>query len=39
MINPIVRKLARDHGIDIATVQGTGQNGMVLRSDIQSRID
>lgn len=39
VINPIVRKLARDHGIDIATVQGTGQNGMVMRSDIQSRID
>lgn len=38
VINPIVRKLARDHGIDIATVNGSGEGGMVLRSDIDALI-
>ncbi|MCW4464073.1 2-oxo acid dehydrogenase subunit E2 [Glutamicibacter sp. MNS18] len=38
VINPIVRKLARDHGIDIASVNGSGEGGMVLRSDIQALI-
>lgn len=38
VINPIVRKLARDHGIDIATVTGSGEGGMVLRSDIQALV-
>lgn len=38
VINPIVRKLAREHGIDIAKVNGSGEGGMVLRSDIQAVI-
>lgn len=31
---PIVRKLARDHGIDISTVQGTGPEGRITREDV-----
>lgn len=32
--SPVVRRLARDHGIDLATVEGTGLGGMVLRHDV-----
>ena len=33
---PPVRKLARDHGIDIAEVKGSGPDGLVLRRDIEA---
>lgn len=33
---PPVRKLARDHGIDIATVRGSGEGGLVLRRDVEA---
>lgn len=35
---PPVRKLARDHGIDISRVQGTGAEGAVRRSDVEALI-
>lgn len=35
---PPVRKLARDHGIEISAVAGTGADGAVLRSDIEALI-
>lgn len=31
---PSVRKYARDHGIDIKIISGTGRNGRVLKEDI-----
>ncbi|CAN5892371.1 dihydrolipoamide acetyltransferase family protein [soil metagenome] len=31
---PLVRKLARDLGVDLATVEGTGPDGRVLREDV-----
>lgn len=31
---PPVRKLARDHRIDLASVQGTGTNGLITREDV-----
>ncbi|MFI7580192.1 2-oxo acid dehydrogenase subunit E2 [Kocuria kalidii] len=34
VVSPIVRKLAKDHGIDISTVRGTGPGGLVLRRDV-----
>ena len=30
----LVRKLAREHGVDIATIQGTGAGGRVTKADI-----
>ena len=36
---PIVRKLARDNGIDLETVQGTGPGGRITRSDVEAVID
>lgn len=38
VINPLVRKLARDNSLDISTVQGTGPQGLVLRSDVESKL-
>ncbi|MBV1779839.1 2-oxo acid dehydrogenase subunit E2 [Paeniglutamicibacter sp. ABSL32-1] len=36
VISPLVRKLARDRGIDIAAVTGSGPGGLVLRSDVEA---
>ncbi|MDX1394350.1 MAG: dihydrolipoamide acetyltransferase family protein [Gemmatimonadota bacterium] len=36
---PLVRKIAADHGIDIASVSGTGAGGRVTRDDILAFID
>ena len=35
LAKPPVRKLARDRGIDLATVAGTGPNGAVTRADVE----
>ncbi len=34
VVSPLVRRLARDHGIDLRTVSGTGPAGLVGRSDV-----
>ncbi|WP_159614597.1 dihydrolipoamide acetyltransferase family protein [Glutamicibacter sp. JC586] len=36
---PPVRKLARDHGVDISALAGSGEDGLVLRRDVQQAID
>ncbi|SCC14863.1 dihydrolipoamide acetyltransferase family protein [Arthrobacter sp. NIO-1057] len=36
---PPVRKLARDHGVDISALAGSGEDGLVLRRDVQEAID
>ncbi|GAA3743207.1 dihydrolipoamide acetyltransferase family protein [Leifsonia bigeumensis] len=33
---PPVRKLARDLGIDLAMVTGTGKNGLIVREDVEA---
>lgn len=38
LMSPIVRRLAREHGIDVATVQGSGQGGRITREDIEAVI-
>jgi pyruvate/2-oxoglutarate dehydrogenase complex dihydrolipoamide acyltransferase (E2) component len=35
---PLVRKLARDHGIDLDTVVGTGPGGRITRADVEAVI-
>ncbi|GAA2172611.1 2-oxo acid dehydrogenase subunit E2 [Arthrobacter parietis] len=34
-ISPLVRKLARDAGLTLSSVEGTGVDGMVLRRDVE----
>ncbi len=35
---PLVRKLAREQGIDLTTVSGTGPGGRIVRADLDSRL-
>lgn len=39
VISPLVRKLARENGIDVATLTGSGNHGLILRTDVQAAID
>jgi 2-oxoglutarate dehydrogenase E2 component (dihydrolipoamide succinyltransferase) len=34
ILSPIVRKLAREHGIDLATVAGSGEGGRITKADV-----
>ncbi|MHA0855259.1 dihydrolipoamide acetyltransferase family protein [Paenibacillus sp. CMAA1364] len=36
LATPSVRKLAREHGIDISNVTGTGTNGKITKEDVES---
>jgi pyruvate/2-oxoglutarate dehydrogenase complex dihydrolipoamide acyltransferase (E2) component len=38
-LSPLVRKQARDAGIDLAAVQGTGPGGRIRRGDLDSATD
>ena len=37
--SPLVRKIAQEHGIDIAQLEGTGMSGRVTKNDILSFIE
>jgi pyruvate dehydrogenase E2 component (dihydrolipoamide acetyltransferase) len=39
VISPLVRKLARDHGIDLARITPTGPGGVLRRQDVSDLID
>lgn len=36
LATPVARKMAKDLGVDISTVKGTGPNGRVMKEDIQN---
>lgn len=36
--SPLARKLADDHGIDLAAVPGTGPEGRIIKRDIEARM-
>lgn len=38
-MSPLARKLARDHGIDPATIAGTGPQGRIIRADVAAAIE
>lgn len=37
--SPLVRRLARLEGVELAAVRGTGDGGMITRADVQNAID
>ncbi|RPI10364.1 MAG: hypothetical protein EHM71_03745, partial [Zetaproteobacteria bacterium] len=37
-ISPVAKKLAQDHGIDVATLTGTGPEGRIVREDVEKAI-
>ncbi|MCX5617557.1 pyruvate dehydrogenase complex dihydrolipoamide acetyltransferase [Bombella sp. TMW 2.2543] len=34
-ISPLARRVAKEHGVDIASLTGTGPNGRILRRDVE----
>jgi pyruvate dehydrogenase E2 component (dihydrolipoamide acetyltransferase) len=36
--SPLARALAREHGIDVATIAGSGPGGRIVRADVESAI-
>ena len=36
---PVVRRLAREHGIDLSSVRGTGPGGRITRDDVMAAVD
>jgi Pyruvate/2-oxoglutarate dehydrogenase complex, dihydrolipoamide acyltransferase (E2) component, and related enzymes len=39
VISPLVRKLARQHGLDLRQVPGSGRDGLILRTDVEAAIE
>ncbi|WFE97967.1 dihydrolipoamide acetyltransferase family protein [Micromonospora sp. WMMD987] len=38
VISPIVRRLAREHGVDLTGLRGTGPGGVVRRADVEAAL-
>ncbi|WP_128977076.1 dihydrolipoamide acetyltransferase family protein [Streptomyces roseicoloratus] len=38
VISPLVRKLARDGGLDLRDVRGSGPQGLILRADVETAL-
>lgn len=38
VISPIVRRLAREHGVDLATLRGSGPGGVIRRADVEAAL-
>jgi pyruvate dehydrogenase E2 component (dihydrolipoamide acetyltransferase) len=38
-VSPVVRRLAREHSLDLEAVTGTGQNGRVTRRDLEAYLE
>jgi pyruvate dehydrogenase E2 component (dihydrolipoamide acetyltransferase) len=39
VVSPLVRRLAREHGIDLSQVEGTGSGGRVRREDVEAYVE
>ncbi|MCX4542538.1 dihydrolipoamide acetyltransferase family protein [Streptomyces sp. NBC_01565] len=38
VISPLVRKLARDNGLDLRALNGSGPEGLILRADVEAAL-
>ncbi|MEU6815656.1 dihydrolipoamide acetyltransferase family protein [Streptomyces sp. NPDC046860] len=38
VISPLVRKLARDNGVDLRALRGSGPDGLILRADVEAAL-
>lgn len=38
VISPLVRRLAREHGIDLTSLHGSGPEGLILRADVEAAV-
>ncbi|MFI1681668.1 dihydrolipoamide acetyltransferase family protein [Streptomyces sp. NPDC020607] len=39
VISPLVRKLARENGVDLRSLAGSGPEGLILRADVESVVE
>ncbi|NMO33388.1 2-oxo acid dehydrogenase subunit E2 [Streptomyces sp. GMY01] len=39
VISPLVRRLARDNGVDLRRLPGSGPEGLILRADVENAIE
>ncbi|KUM33374.1 dihydrolipoamide acetyltransferase family protein [Arthrobacter sp. EPSL27] len=38
VISPLVRRMAKDHGVDLGELQGSGASGLIMRRDVEAAI-
>ncbi|MFE5871553.1 dihydrolipoamide acetyltransferase family protein [Streptomyces roseifaciens] len=38
VVSPLVRKLAREHGLDLRALTGSGRDGLILRVDVERAV-
>ncbi|NIV55051.1 MAG: 2-oxo acid dehydrogenase subunit E2, partial [Actinobacteria bacterium] len=38
-LSPVVRKLAREHNLDLSSITGTGRDGRITRRDVEALIE
>lgn len=38
VISPLVRRMAREHGVDLGEVRGSGDSGLIMRRDVEAAI-
>ncbi|MCB5911327.1 dihydrolipoamide acetyltransferase family protein [Streptomyces pinistramenti] len=38
VISPLVRRMAREHGLDLSEVRGSGRDGLILRTDVERAV-
>ena len=38
VISPLVRRMAREHGVDLGELQGSGDSGLIMRRDVEALI-
>ncbi|MCT9625627.1 2-oxo acid dehydrogenase subunit E2 [Pseudarthrobacter equi] len=38
VISPLVRRMAREHGVDLGELHGSGESGLIMRRDVEKAI-
>lgn len=38
VISPLVRRMAKEHGVDLGSVHGSGESGLIMRRDVEAAI-
>ncbi|MGY4543918.1 2-oxoisovalerate dehydrogenase E2 component (dihydrolipoyl transacylase) [Arthrobacter sp. UYNi723] len=38
VISPLVRRMAREHGVDLGNIHGSGDSGLIMRRDVEAII-
>lgn len=39
VISPLVRRMAKEHGVDVGHLQGSGESGLIMRRDVEAAIN